>query len=459
MATTVHDDYLICREYKEQINSKSNDYPGFITFQHENGNHYFAWVNQDEIVLRSEAYPDAEKMERGIKAILKNCDLVERYSTEEEHGAHFLVLWGGGDHQAHTGNREEHSEIGRSCPHSSRAELNALLQFKSVDFANKVVPLNDASANVAAAAVAGTAAVASNLVGDGKAATSAVTENVHAAVSDVSSTGKAAVGAAVAGAAALAGNLTGAAGNAASSVSGKIDDGYEAASSGGGMGWLKWLLPLLLVGAGAYWLSQKGCGDKKDSTVAGADAGTGATGASNTTVAPPKITVDATTGVVNYELGDSMDIELPGGAKLMGVAKNGFENTLINFIKTGTIDTVNKKANWFNLHDVQFVTNKTEYATSKALAQIKNVAATLKAYPNVQIKLGGYTDVAGDSTKNLALSDRRAKQVLKDLIANGAAAGQIVEAVGYGSKHAEAKLGDKEGMARDRKTAAKVAKM
>ena len=131
MSTTqVHDDYLICREYKEQIHQKSSTYPGFITFQHENSNHYFAWVNNDEIILRSEAYPDADKMERGIKAILKNCDVVERYSIIEEHGAHILVLWGGGDHQAHTGNMAEHNEIGRSCPHKTREELNAMLQFK-----------------------------------------------------------------------------------------------------------------------------------------------------------------------------------------------------------------------------------------------------------------------------------------------------------------------------------------
>jgi outer membrane protein OmpA-like peptidoglycan-associated protein len=99
------------------------------------------------------------------------------------------------------------------------------------------------------------------------------------------------------------------------------------------------------------------------------------------------------------------------------------------------------------------------YATPKAMQQIKNVGAIFKANPNVVLKLGGYTDVSGDGTKNKAFSDSRAKQVMKDLIANGATANQIKEAVGYGSEFAEAKLGDKEGMARDRKTAAKVAAM
>ena len=52
MATNVHDDYLICREYQEQIDKKSSEYPGFITFKHDNGNHYFAWVDGDKIIMR-----------------------------------------------------------------------------------------------------------------------------------------------------------------------------------------------------------------------------------------------------------------------------------------------------------------------------------------------------------------------------------------------------------------------
>jgi hypothetical protein len=46
---------------------------------------------------------------------------------------------------------------------------------------------------------------------------------------------------------------------------------------------------------------------------------------------------------------------------------------------------------------------------------------------------------------------------MKDLLANGAGATQIKEAVGYGSEFATAKAGDKSGMAADRKTTAKVA--
>ena len=185
------------------------------------------------------------------------------------------------------------------------------------------------------------------------------------------------------------------------------------------------------------------------------------TGSTDTThhvaaVEAPKATVGAD-GLVSYDLGAVGDLDLPGGVKLTGVNANGFENTLVNFIKTGTVDTVNKGANWFNLHDVQFVSGKAEYATPKAMAQIKNVGAILKAYPNVVIKVGGNTDVSGNAAANIDLSQRRANQVMKDILANGAGAGQIKEAKGYGSEFATATAGDKAGMAADRKTTAKVA--
>lgn len=151
MITQRDDDYLICKEYQERIDQKSTEYPGFITFQHPNGNYYFAWVNDDEIIMRSEAYPDEERMVRGIKAILKNKDIPQRYKVEEGHGIYFLLLFGGGDHQQHTGNMESHNEIGRSCPKKSREELLAMLMFNGADFAKSAVPLA-AAAGLAAAA-------------------------------------------------------------------------------------------------------------------------------------------------------------------------------------------------------------------------------------------------------------------------------------------------------------------
>lgn len=394
MATNVHDDYLICREYQEQIDKKSSEYPGFITFKHDNGNHYFAWVDGDKIIMRSEAYPDADKMERGIKAVIKNRDIYERYSTDESHGAHFLILWGGGEHQQHTGNMESHNEIGRSCPQKSADDLKALLAGYNSDLANQIK-------------FSGLAALAATTV----------THPAATAMAETSSTS-------------------------------------NTDSDTGGMGWLKWLIPLVLIGGLAWWMmGTKGC-SKPEAVAPILD-----TVAVNTTMDLPKITVDSVTGYVTYDLGATGDVDLPNGTKILGAAANGFERTLLNFITTGSIDTVDKTKNWFTLHDVQFKTGTDEYATEKAMVQLTNVASVLKAFPNVVLKLGGYTDVRGDDTSNMKLSQKRADIVMKDLIKLGAKPSQIKEAVGYGEEFATATEGDVEGMARDRKTAAKVASM
>jgi len=211
---------------------------------------------------------------------------------------------------------------------------------------------------------------------------------------------------------------------------------------------------LVLIGGLAWWMmSTKGC-SKPEAVAPILD-----TVAVNTTMDLPKITVDSVTGYVTYDLGATGDVDLPNGTKILGAAANGFERTLLNFITTGSIDTVDKTKNWFTLHDVQFKTGTDEYATEKAMVQLTNVASVLKAFPNVVLKLGGYTDVRGDDTSNMKLSQKRADIVMKDLIKLGAKPSQIKEAVGYGEEFATATEGDVEGMARDRKTAAKVASM
>ena len=50
---------------------------------------------------------------------------------------------------------------------------------------------------------------------------------------------------------------------------------------------------------------------------------------------------------------------------------------------------------------------------------LRDAAATLNKYPNLQVEVAGHTDDVGDATLNLGLSDRRAKTVLDALVRYG----------------------------------------
>lgn len=223
------DDYLICKHYYNHINDIDKDYEDFITFKHQD-NHYFAWVHDGKVILRSEAYPDYERTVRGIKAIIKNRGIHERYTIDSQHGVHFLVLWGGGNHQKHTGNFAEHNEIGRSCPFKTKEELYAMMGFMGKDFVDKTFHYSKgSSAKTAAAAAAGAAALAASAKPKKKEVAKKKVVQKSAAAATASTTHRTAT--------------------------------HKEASTSGGFKWW-WLLPLLLLPL--LFFLWKGCGtDKK----------------------------------------------------------------------------------------------------------------------------------------------------------------------------------------------------
>jgi outer membrane protein OmpA-like peptidoglycan-associated protein len=441
MATEVQDDYLDCNAYKANTSKKSAQYPGFITFSESNGDHFFAWVNGDEIVLRSEAYPNAEKMEKGINAILKNCDLPERYSVVQGEGGYLLLLWGGGNHQEHTGNREQHSEIGRSCPHPSREALNALLSFKGQDFADKVVPIkrNTTSAtadttatNTVVAATGAAAALATGAMGSATSGTTAAMGTVGAAATG-------AVGAAASGLGNVKEKATGYASGAGNAVE-------EAA---GGSGAMKWLLPLLLVGAlgaGAWYFFGR---DKKGNEAP-------ATTSTTTTNSTTAIIAD-TSKVVTTPTKEATMVKLADGTEI-NAFKGGIEDQLVNFLnnKDAKLDSADKKANWYDFDDLNFVFNKTEI-TEASKKQIGNLIAVMKAYPSFKFKIGTYSDKKGNDAYNLKLSQGRADAVLAAIKAGGGDVSRITKAEGYGETLAVvSETASDEERLKDRRTAIRV---
>jgi OOP family OmpA-OmpF porin len=139
-------------------------------------------------------------------------------------------------------------------------------------------------------------------------------------------------------------------------------------------------------------------------------------------------------------------LKLPDGTEL-NVPESGIENQLATFIADSSKPV--DKTTWFNFDRLTFDTGKATLQSSSQ-EQLDNVAAILKAYPNVHVKVGGYTDNSGKAAANLKLSDDRAKNVMEALVAGGIDKARL-EAKGYGDAHPVASNDTEEGRAQNRR--------
>jgi outer membrane protein OmpA-like peptidoglycan-associated protein len=214
-------------------------------------------------------------------------------------------------------------------------------------------------------------------------------------------------------------------------------------ASGGGM---KWLLPLLLLGAlgflGWYLLKGGGCGKKTEAVSTDVPK--------DTTTTPT-----TTTTTVTMPTKESMKVKLANGVEI-DAFKGGIESQLVAFLddKAAMIDTV--KGNWYDFDNLNFKLGKSDL-TDSSMVQINNIVAILKAYPAVKMKIGGYTDASGNADANLKLSQARADAVMAAIVKSGGAAGQLTKAEGYGSKFAkEPATASDEARRKDRRTAVRI---
>jgi len=145
--------------------------------------------------------------------------------------------------------------------------------------------------------------------------------------------------------------------------------------------------------------------------------------------------------------------QLPGGVEL-NIPERGIESNLIAFI-TDSSRPVNDTT-WFNFDRLNFATGSASILPESE-EQLNNIAAVLKAYPDVNVKVGGYTDNTGNAAANRTLSQQRANAVRQALIGKGIAANRLV-AEGYGSDHAVGDNATEEGRAQNRRIALRVTK-
>lgn len=103
---------------------------------------------------------------------------------------------------------------------------------------------------------------------------------------------------------------------------------------------------------------------------------------------------------------------------------------------TGTATTEERKAAQDKLAHVGRITFRSDSDTpsSAGLKVVRAAAAVLKEYPDVAVRVEGFTDSAGSAAHGLALSERRAKRVAYELEKLGIDADRL-SWKGYGESH------------------------
>jgi OmpA-OmpF porin, OOP family len=218
--------------------------------------------------------------------------------------------------------------------------------------------------------------------------------------------------------------------NVASEVSRVRDEVRPKAS---GMMWPAIIIGLIVL-AGLIWLFNRNSANNAANAVSNAASQAGnavANGAAN--------------------LGAFFQTSLPGGI-VLNIPQNGVENKLLVFIKDPNAQ-VNTET-WFDFDRLLFDTNAATLQPSSQ-EQLQNIANILKAYPNVHIRIGGYTDNQGDAASNLKLSQDRADNVMHEIVVLGVDPARM-DAKGYGEDHPVADNSTDAGRAQNRRISMRV---
>jgi outer membrane protein OmpA-like peptidoglycan-associated protein len=142
-----------------------------------------------------------------------------------------------------------------------------------------------------------------------------------------------------------------------------------------------------------------------------------------------------------------------GGVALTGNV-GGVEQGLINFIESGRAPCTDKEC-WFTMDRLTFATGSASLDVDRSSAQLDNIAAIMRAYPTIQLKVGGYTDDRGDLAANMRLSQARAESVVAALTMRGLPAERF-NAEGFGPQHPVSSNDTEEGRAMNRRIDVRV---
>jgi outer membrane protein OmpA-like peptidoglycan-associated protein len=225
---------------------------------------------------------------------------------------------------------------------------------------------------------------------------------------------------------------------AAAAAKARVAGTYESEPRGG-TAWWKWALPLLLLALIPLYFAMRRTAEPQ----VGVQGSVVPRGEVPTSGAAPGIAA----------LGDLIERRLPLGVTLR-IPSLGVENKLIAFIEDPSLSA--DRETWFSFDRLEFETDRADLKPSSR-EQLRNIAEILRAYPNVNVKIGGYTDNVGDDDYNLKLSADRASNTLNEIVNLGVDRSRL-ESEGYGETHPIADNATADGRQRNRRIDIRVTK-
>jgi hypothetical protein len=147
-----------------------------------------------------------------------------------------------------------------------------------------------------------------------------------------------------------------------------------------------------------------------------------------------------------------MQVKLPNG-EVLSLPAGSFNYTLAQYLANGSNAELPKT---FVFDHLNFNTGTTDL-TPDSRQTVSDLIVILKAYPNAEVQLAGYTDNTGDPVANQKLSQDRA-YAIRDMLAAGGVATSRMTAAGYGQDKPVAANDTEEGRAKNRRTELVVTK-
>lgn len=132
-----------------------------------------------------------------------------------------------------------------------------------------------------------------------------------------------------------------------------------------------------------------------------------------------------------YDLGEATEVTLKNGT-ILQVAANSAEAKLVQALEDANFEV--SKDHWITLDRVYFESGSDKIKESSK-QQLENIVQIMKAYPNLVLKMGGYSDNTGAPETNKKLSAKRAQAAGNFITQKGGFLPLRIESEGYGATH------------------------